>query len=31
MDILYIGLVFGFGVLSVGLVYGCEKLARRPK
>jgi len=31
MDILYIGLVVAFGALSIGLVYGCEKLARRPK
>lgn len=29
MDFLYLGLVIGFFALSVGLVYGCERL-RRP-
>jgi hypothetical protein len=31
MDILYIGLMAAFVALSVGLVYGCDKLMRRPK
>ena len=30
MDILYIGLIVAFVALSIGLVYGCEKL-RRPQ
>lgn len=30
MDILYLALILGFFALSIGLVYGCEHLRRRP-
>ena len=30
MDIIYIGLIAGFIVLSIGLTYFCERL-RRPQ
>jgi hypothetical protein len=30
MDILYIGLIVGFGAVSIGLAYYCERL-RRPQ
>jgi hypothetical protein len=28
MDWLYLGLIFGFFALTLGLVYGCERLMR---